>query len=270
MAEENTQSGLCEICMIKARKRFGQNFLCDQNVVRRIVSAIAPQKGQNIVEIGPGLGALTGSVLAIVGSMHAVEIDRDLIPELIDSCQASGDLVVHQADALEFDFCSLVEGNNKLRVVGNLPYNISSPLLFHLLEQISCIIDMHFMLQKEVVDRIVATPGVKNYGRLSVMLQYFCVCEKLFEVSPQSFRPAPKVDSAILRLVPHAKILTPAHDVKNLELVVKTAFNQRRKTLANSLKTLLTAAQMQAVDVDAGMRPERLTVEQFVKLANCL
>jgi 16S rRNA (adenine1518-N6/adenine1519-N6)-dimethyltransferase len=177
------------------RKRFGQNFLTDQNIVGKIVAAIAPLPGENLVEIGPGLGALTRPLLEKAKRMQAVELDRDLIPPLMENCQAAGELIIHEADALEFDFSTLGKPENPLRLVGNLPYNISTPLLFHLIEHVSIIRDMHFMLQKEVVDRMAADPDTPDFGRLSVMLQYHCKVEPLFTVPPGAFNPRPKVDS---------------------------------------------------------------------------
>jgi len=189
--------------MHKARKRFGQNFLHDPQVIQRIVNSIRPRAGQTMVEIGPGEGALTRELLPILGQLDVVELDRDLIPLLQSACTQLGELRIHQADALKFDFCQLSPGPAQLRVVGNLPYNISTPLLFHLLGMSHCIEDMHFMLQKEVVERITAGPGSGQYGRLSVMLQFHCESEMLFTVGPGAFRPAPKVDSAVVRLIPH-------------------------------------------------------------------
>jgi len=253
----------------RPRKRFGQNFLHDQNVIRGIVAAIHPQAGERLVEIGPGLGALTEPLLAVLGEMDAVELDRDLVPRLQQ--QFAGALRTHNADALKFDFCSLLaEGGEKLRVAGNLPYNISTPLIFHLLEQSHCIRDMHFMLQKEVVNRLAANPGGGDYGRLSVMVQYRCQVEKLFTVPPGAFNPPPKVDSAIVRLTPYAEPPYPADDEKLLGRVVTQAFGQRRKTLRNNMKGLLDAAAIEALGIDPGCRPETLSLEQFVALANAV
>jgi len=253
----------------RPRKRFGQNFLHDQNVIRGIVAAIHPQAGERLVEIGPGLGALTEPLLAALGEMDAVELDRDLVPRLQQ--QFAGALRIHNADALKFDFCSLLEEDgDKLRVAGNLPYNISTPLIFHLLEQSHCIRDMHFMLQKEVVNRLAANPGGGDYGRLSVMVQYRCRVEKLFTVPPGAFNPPPKVDSAIVRLTPYTEPPHPARDEKLLGRVVTQAFGQRRKTLRNNMKGLLDAAAIEALGIDPGCRPETLSLEQFVSLANAV
>ncbi|MGB0714186.1 MAG: 16S rRNA (adenine(1518)-N(6)/adenine(1519)-N(6))-dimethyltransferase RsmA, partial [Gammaproteobacteria bacterium] len=221
----------------RARKRFGQNFLHDRSVIERILRAINAQPADNIVEIGPGLGALSAPLLDRLETLHVVELDRDVIPRLRVACHDSAALMVHEADALRFDFRPLAD-KGPLRVVGNLPYNISTPLIFHLLDQAPVIHDMHFMLQKEVVDRITASPGNKDYGRLSVMVQYRCKAEKLFTVGPGAFRPAPKVDSAIVRLTPYA---TPPVEVTDKDVfaqVVARAFNQRRKTLRRTFKSL--------------------------------
>lgn len=247
------------------RKRFGQNFLRDKDITAKIIAAISPKKNDQIIEIGPGLGALTTQLLPIVSEMSAVEIDRDLIPKLQASCKDLGILNIYQEDALKFDFCKL---GTTLRIVGNLPYNISTPLIFHLLDQIECVLDMHFMLQKEVVERLNALPGTKDYGRLSVMVQYFCEVTQLFTVKPQAFYPVPKVTSAVVRLIPHIKIPTPARDIKTLEKIVKQAFSQRRKIIQNSLKTIISAEQLSELNIDPKSRPEQLSVEDFVRISN--
>lgn len=256
----------------KARKRFGQNFLHDQGVIGRIIRAINPQPGQHLVEIGPGLGALTEELLeACEGRLDAVELDRDLIPVLRTQFFRYADsFTIHEADALKFDFASLKQDERPLRIVGNLPYNISTPLIFHLLSFNGLIQDMHFMLQKEVVDRLAAAPGDSHYGRLGIMAQYYCQVEPLFVVPPGAFSPAPKVDSAIVRLVPHTELPTPAKDVEMLQTVVRTAFGQRRKTLRNNLKTLIDAERLEQLGIDPGLRPERLTLEQFVSISDAL
>ncbi len=251
----------------RARKRFGQNFLHDRGIIDRIVRAIGPHCDDRLVEIGPGLGALTRPLLAAAGRLEVVELDRDLIPKLQAGCAGEGDLIIHSADALKFDFCALV-GNDKLRVAGNLPYNISTPLIFHLLEQAHCIRDMHFMLQKEVVDRLAAEPDNKDYGRLSVMVQYRCRVERLFIVPPGAFTPAPKVDSAIVRLVPYDTPPVQVNDFAALERVVAQAFSQRRKTLRNTLKGLLDAEAIEAAGIDPQRRAETLSLEEFAALAN--
>lgn len=252
------------------RKRFGQHFLHDQHIIARIVQTIAPTSDNHIVEIGPGLGALTTHILPIVKKMDVVELDRDVIPELLAACEALGELTVHQTDALKFDFAALVTPTKKLRIVGNLPYNISTPLLFHLLKQAEVIQDMYFMLQKEVVDRICANPGDANYGRLSVMMQYHCTVQHLFSVKPGAFNPPPKVDSAIIQLVPHAKIPFQAKDTKLFADIVRTAFNQRRKTLRNCLRSFISVEQLTELNILPTQRPEELAVEDYVKIANTL
>lgn len=253
----------------KARKRFGQNFLHDPQVIQRIVNCIRPREGQSMVEIGPGEGALTGELLPILGQLDVVELDRDLIPILESRFSKLGELRIHQADALKFDFCQLSPGPAQLRVVGNLPYNISTPLLFHLLEMSHCIQDMHFMLQKEVVQRITAQPGTGQYGRLSVMMQYHCKTEMLFTVGPGAFRPAPKVDSAIVQLTPYRQPPVEV-DPHTLAQLVTRAFGQRRKTLRNNLKSLLDAHAIEAQGIDPNVRPERLSLEEFARLAQLL
>lgn len=242
--------------MHKARKRFGQNFLVDTKVVDRIVATIAPKSDDNLLEIGPGQGAMTLPLLEKLDQLHVIEIDRDLI-SLLESFDKSN-LIIHQGDAMKFDLSVLP---NPIRVVGNLPYNISSPILFHLLQNRALVQDMTFMLQKEVVERIVATHGNKTYGRLSVMMQAFFEVELIFIVPPESFDPAPKIDSAIVYLKPLAKPLI--EDTSILEKVVKVAFSQRRKTLRNCLKSLLTQEQ---TSIDLSQRAEMLSVADFIKL----
>ena len=253
----------------QARKRFGQNFLHDPGVIERIVRSISPKPEDTIVEIGPGLGALTEELLAANPRLQVVELDRDLIPVLRTKFFNYPDFHIHEADALRFDFSELaVDG--PLRIVGNLPYNISTPLIFHLLEQSGVVKDMHFMLQKEVVQRLAAGPGDNNYGRLGIMAQYFCRVQPLFEVGPGAFRPAPKVDSAIVRLIPHETLPHPARDLSMLQQVVRTAFNARRKTLRKALGTLVTAEELQNLGVNDGLRPENLTLADYVAIADYL
>lgn len=254
----------------KPRKRFGQNFLHDKMVIQRIVNSINPRQGDHIVEIGPGEGALTELVLDKIGAMDVIELDRDLIPLLKIRFVMQEGLTIHQADALKFDFCQLQQGEKKLRIIGNLPYNISTPLLFHLLDNSHCIQDMHFMLQKEVVDRIVAKPGDTSYGRLGIMLQYFCRAEYVFTVKPGAFRPAPKVDSAIVRLIPHAKPPVEINNFDEFSKLVNYCFTQRRKTLRNILKGQLEVSQIEALNIEPTIRPERLSLEDFTKLANAI
>jgi 16S rRNA (adenine1518-N6/adenine1519-N6)-dimethyltransferase len=253
--------------VFRARKRFGQHFLHDPGVLARIVAAIDPKPGQRLVEIGPGRGALTLPLLERCGRLDAIEIDRDLVPGLQARAAAAGTLVVHVADALEFDFAALRGSGDKLRVCGNLPYNISTPLLFHLLGSRAAIEDMHFMLQKEVVDRMVAPPGGKDYGRLTVMLAAACRAESLFRVGRGAFQPPPAVDSAVVRLVPHAADPFPLPDAARFARVVAAAFSMRRKTLRNSLRGLVDEAGFAAAGVAADRRPETLAPAEFARLA---
>ena len=252
----------------KPRKRFGQNFLTDERVVHSIVSAISPHSDEQLVEIGPGLGALTRWLLQECGRLDVVELDRNLVEMLRTKFAAEKKLHIHSGDALKFDFSSLVDGG-RLRVIGNLPYNISTPLLFHLFEQSVCIKDMHFMLQKEVVERLCAEPGTKEYGRLSVMARYYCDMEPLMDVYPESFHPQPKIISSVIRLVPHDKkpvSVTP--DILNR--VVAAAFSQRRKTLRNALGTLFTASEIESLGIDPSIRAERLSLANYGLLADWL
>jgi 16S rRNA (adenine1518-N6/adenine1519-N6)-dimethyltransferase len=254
----------------RARKRFGQNFLHDQGVIHRIARSINARSTDHVVEIGPGQGALTADILASGCLLDAIELDRDLIPLLQQQFHNNDRFRLQQADALAFDFSSLQNDQQKLRVVGNLPYNISTPLIFHLLSHRQLIQDMHFMLQLEVVNRLVATPGNKNYGRLSVMAQYYCEIQSMFEVPPEAFDPKPKVQSAIVRLSPYQQLPCPADNVETLQTLLRIAFNQRRKTLRNSLKTLVTSEQLEALAIDPMARPETLTLQQFVNLSNAI
>jgi 16S rRNA (adenine1518-N6/adenine1519-N6)-dimethyltransferase len=253
--------------MSRARKRFGQHFLHDPGVLRRIVEAIDPQPGDRLVEIGPGRGALTLPLLERTRRLEAIEIDRDLASGLAARVEGRGELVLHIGDVLEVDFAALRGAGPKLRVCGNLPYNISTPLLFHLLATRDVIADMHFMLQKEVVDRIVARPGGKEYGRLTVMLAAACAAESLFRVGRGAFQPPPAVESAVLRLVPHATDPFPLPDRDRFARLVAAAFSQRRKTLRNSLRGLVDAAGFAAAAVDADRRPETLSPAEFARLA---
>ncbi len=261
---------MSELYQHRARKRFGQNFLHDAGVIHRILRAIHAREGQRLLEIGPGQGALTEGLLGSGARLDVIELDQDLIPLLKLKFGLESRFSLHQGDALKFDFASLVESGEKLRVVGNLPYNISTPLIFHLLEYAPVIEDMHFMLQKEVVERLAATPGGGDWGRLSIMVQYHCRVEHLFNVGPGAFNPPPKVDSAIVRLTPFAEPPHPARDPKLLERVVREAFNQRRKTLRNTLKPLLSVEDIEAAEVDPTLRPEQLDLAAFVRLANRL
>ncbi len=253
--------------MIRARKRFGQHFLHDPGVIRRIVAAIDPRPGERLVEIGPGLGALTRPLLEAAGRLEVVEIDRDVIPELQTRCAGAGLLVVHEGDALKFDFHGLAGDGPPLRLVGNLPYNISTPLLFHLLEAADRVRDMTFMLQKEVVERIVAAPGGGDYGRLTVMLATRCRAERVLKVGPGAFTPPPKVDSAVVRIVPLAAPPFPLPDPARFARVVATAFSMRRKTLRRSLLGVVDARAFVATGIDPGRRPETLAAAEFGALA---
>ncbi|QJQ94782.1 MULTISPECIES: 16S rRNA (adenine(1518)-N(6)/adenine(1519)-N(6))-dimethyltransferase RsmA [Halomonadaceae] len=254
----------------RARKRFGQNFLRDTGIISRIVRAIAPRPGERVVEIGPGQGALTQPLLEAAGALEVIELDRDLIPGLRVQFFNYPDFIIHEGDALKFDFAALKGEGAALRVVGNLPYNISTPLIVHLLTAGNAISDMHFMLQKEVVDRLAAQPGGPDWGRLSVMAQYRCRVESLFLVPPEAFVPRPKVDSAIVRLIPHDALPHPANDERLLFEVVRDAFGQRRKTLRNNLKGRIEAAELETLGIDPGRRPQTLSVEEFVRIANHL
>ncbi len=248
------------------RKRFGQNFLSEPDIIRSCIEAIRPHPDDLMVEIGPGLGALTKPLLQVLRRLHAVELDRDIVSWMQGHYPAEK-IVIHNVDALKFDFSTL---GDRVRVVGNLPYNISTPILFHLLESVTHIADMHFMLQKEVVERMVAAPSTPEYGRLSVMLQYRLYMEYLFTVPPEAFEPAPKVESAFVRAVPYAQRPHPAKDEAMLARVVTAAFGQRRKTLRNTLKGLLDDAGFAALGIDPQLRAENLGVEQFVAIANHL
>ncbi len=252
--------------MHKAKKQFGQNFLVDQNIIADIVRAIRPEAGDNMVEIGPGLGALTRPLLKQLDQLHVVEIDRDIIARL-KTDYPRDKIIIHEGDALKFDFATLP---SPLRIVGNLPYNISSPLLFHFASYAERITDMHFMLQNEVVERMVAAPSTPEYGRLSVMLQYRFYMEKLLDVPPQSFRPAPKVDSAIVRMIPLPADKIAVRDEALYAKVVTAAFGQRRKTLRNTLKDHLAEGDFALLGIDSQLRAENLGVAEFTRIANHL
>lgn len=254
----------------RARKRFGQNFLHDKYVIDKIVQAINPKATDALVEIGPGMGAITEPILEACGKLHVVEIDRDLISILRPKFFNFPDFHIHEGDALKFDFNTILEPGQQLRIVGNLPYNISTPLIFHFLAHHRIVQDMHFMLQKEVVERLASDPNTPAYGRLGIMAQYYCKVEPLFVVKPGSFSPAPKVDSAIVRLSPYDELPYPATDIKMFERVVREAFNMRRKTIRNTLKNLATAEQLEGIGIDTGLRPENLSLPDYVKIANYL
>jgi len=250
----------------RPRKRFGQHFLHDRAVIERILHAFDPRPGQVIVEIGPGRGALTLPLLERAGALHAIELDRDLAARLPALAAGRGDLIVHQTDALAFDFSALAE-NKRLRVIGNLPYNISSPLLFHLIEHAGTVEDMVFMLQKEVADRLAAMPGTKAYGRLSVMIQARFEVEHLLDVGPDAFHPPPQVHSSVIRLRPRPAGAIDLKDPQRFGLIVRSAFAQRRKTLRNSLRALIDETGFAGAGIDAARRAEDLTVADYVRLS---
>ena len=251
----------------RPRKRFGQHFLTDPAAIGAIVNAIGPRDSDRMVEIGPGPGAITAPLASRVGELHIVELDRDLARDLRRQFDDNDRVTVHEADALRFDFAAL---GPALRVVGNLPYNISTPLLFHLLDQRHAISDMHFMLQKEVVDRMAASPGTKAYGRLTIMLQAYVRIEALFDVGPEAFEPPPAVTSAVVRLEPIDDAEVAVADQRRLAAVVATAFSQRRKTLKNALSTVVTAGELEDLGLDPGLRPENVAVADWIALANRL
>jgi 16S rRNA (adenine1518-N6/adenine1519-N6)-dimethyltransferase len=256
----------------RPKKSFGQHFLHDRRYLDRIVASIAPKDGDTVVEIGPGEGAMTIPLLAVARRMTAIELDTDLIPGLQARAADVGELRIVHSDVLKVDFTALAHelGAERLRIAGNLPYYISSPILFHCVEHAAAIQDMHFMLQKEVVDRMAAEPGSKVYGRLSVMLQLACKVTPLFTVPPGAFRPPPKVDSAVVRLVPLPPEQLPKGDAANIYKVVKAAFAMRRKTLSNTLKGLVDEATIRDLGIDPRARAETLPPGDFVKLANAM
>lgn len=256
--------------MHQARKRFGQNFLQDGQVISHIVESFAPKPQEVCVEIGPGLGALTLPLLKKNPHLQAIELDRDIIPILLAKSKAVGDLTIYQGDVLQFDFHSLFKNNQKLRIIGNLPYNISTPLIFHLLEQLDVVKDMMFMLQQEVVDRMAAAPNSKTYGRLSVMVQYHCEVEALFVIPPEAFSPPPQVFSKLVRLVPHLQKPIVAQDELLFANIVREAFGQRRKTIRNSLKKIIPENIFERLGLAPTLRAENLSVADYVRLSNQL
>jgi 16S rRNA (adenine1518-N6/adenine1519-N6)-dimethyltransferase len=251
----------------RPRKRFGQHFLKDPGVIDAIIQTVGATKSDTVVEIGPGLGAITRSLATRAGTLHAIELDRDLIAKLRHEYAAAANVTVHEADALRFDYSSLGES---LRIVGNLPYNISTPLLFHLLNYRDCIVDMHFMLQKEVVDRMAASPGSKSYGRLGIMLGCHFQIDALFDVAREAFDPPPKVTSAVVRLAPLPAGTYAINDEERLSRLVATAFSQRRKTIRNSLSKVVDEVQLIDAGIDPGLRPEAISIADYVRLANTL
>jgi 16S rRNA (adenine1518-N6/adenine1519-N6)-dimethyltransferase len=254
-----------------AKKHLGQHFLHERGVVDRIVLAVDPKPGDTLVEIGPGQGALTFPLLERHGTLTAIEFDRDLLAPLAEAARTHGELRIVPGDVLGVDLTMLareLSSDGRIRLVGNLPYNLSSPILFHALDHAAAIVDMHFMLQREVVERMAAAPGSKVYGRLSVMLQAYCAVTSLFRVSPGAFRPPPKVDSAVVRLVPRAPETIGIDDPRRFAEVVRAAFGQRRKTLRNALSAVAGTATIEAAGVRPDARAEQLSVADFVRLAN--
>jgi 16S rRNA (adenine1518-N6/adenine1519-N6)-dimethyltransferase len=254
--------------MSKPKKYLGQHFLIDQQIIQKILMCMAPKLGDNILEIGPGRGALTQGLLSQVKKITAIEFDSDLIPNLIQNCTPLGTINIIQADALTFSLETLT--HDKLRIIGNLPYYIATPLLFHFLAQRNLIQDMHFMLQREVADRLIAQPGTPAYGRITVMIQYYARVETLFTVAPKAFSPAPKVYSAFVRIQPYEKLPHPAQDEQLFSTIVRTAFNQRRKMLRNSLRNILSDNQLNTLKIDPTQRAQTLTLADYVKLANAI
>ncbi|GAB3349310.1 16S rRNA (adenine(1518)-N(6)/adenine(1519)-N(6))-dimethyltransferase RsmA [Lysobacter tyrosinilyticus] len=253
-----------------AKKHLGQHFLHERGIISKIVQAVDPQPGDRLVEIGPGQGAITFPLLDRHHELTVIEFDRDLIFPLTEAARAHGTLEVIHRDVLTVDFSALAHNGGPIRLVGNLPYNLSSPILFHAMEHAAAIRDMHFMLQKEVVDRMAAEPGSKVYGRLSVMLQAYCRVTPLFTVPPGAFRPPPKVDSAVVRLIPRDPATIDVRDPAKFEAVVRDAFGQRRKTLRNALSQQCDAAAIEAAGVRPDARAEQIAVDDFVRLANSL
>lgn len=255
----------------QARKRFGQNFLHDQSVIQRIIDAINPQRDDHLLEIGPGQAALTRPLADSGARLDCVELDRDLADFLQKQFNNRDNVTIIQQDILKFDLASLTDGESRtLRVIGNLPYNISTPVMFHLLKRHPLIRDMVFMLQLEVVQRLAAKPGDKNYGRLGLMTQYYCDVQHLFNVPSAAFTPKPKVSSAIVRLIPHQQFPVSARDVGCLQTVIRTAFNQRRKTLKNSLKAIISEDRLKTLPLEMSQRPENLSLEDYVLISDAL
>jgi 16S rRNA (adenine1518-N6/adenine1519-N6)-dimethyltransferase len=250
------------------RKRFGQHLLTNPNTIINIVKVIHPKKKDRLIEIGPGYGAITIPVLKSVDTLHAIEIDRDIAKEVTEKCKNIVNLIIHQGDVLHFNFNKLASKNKPIRLFGNLPYNISTPLLFRLLEFSDLIIDMHFMLQKEVVNRITASAGNSNYSRLSIMIQASYKVESLFDISPNEFSPPPKVNSSFMRLNPTDEYQKQIKDYKLFSKLVETAFQQRRKTIKNSLSNLATEEQLINANIQTSQRPQEISIPQYIKLSN--
>jgi 16S rRNA (adenine1518-N6/adenine1519-N6)-dimethyltransferase len=252
----------------RAKKRYGQHFIHDKDVINRILDNIETDIKYTLIEIGPGRGALTFPLLSHIDTLHVVEIDKDLAELLESTEQSGGKLIIHREDALKLDFCNRFDGT--LNIIGNLPYNISTPLLFHLLDHSKCINEMLFMMQKEVAVRICSRPGNKEYGRLSVMVQSVCEVQQLFDVSPGSFTPQPKVDSTVIKLVPGSHLHGVLYSPDNLKIIVRAAFSKRRKTLRNALKGLIDEQGMTSTGIDPSSRPEEISVDSYIRLANNL
>ena len=254
----------------RARKRFGQNFLNDPSIIEKIIKAIAPDSVDKIIEIGPGQGALTELILGSDVELHAIEIDRDLAAYLREKNADKTNFHLHENDVLKVDFNSLLSVTQPARIIGNLPYNISTPLIFHLLNYLPGIKDMLFMLQLEVVERMAALPNSKSYGRLSIMVQYFCRVEKLFNVPPSAFSPAPKVESAIVKLTPHDHAPNELASPDELTNLLRQAFAHRRKTLRNNLSSLISADELESLNINPGLRPENLSLDDYVRICKHL
>ena len=254
----------------RARKRFGQNFLHDRGIIERIIQSIRPQAGDHLLEIGPGQGALTEYLITANAKLDCVELDRDLAKFLDKLYGSKPGFTLYQEDILKFDLAKLEADEHSLRVIGNLPYNISTPVLFYLLKSCALIRDMTFMLQLEVVQRLAAKVGEKNYGRLGLMLQYFCTVEHLFNVPASAFSPQPKVSSAVVRLTPHVKLPLQARSLENLQIVIRTAFSARRKTLKNSLKSIISEQALKALPLDISLRPENLSLADYILISDVL
>ena len=250
------------------RKRLGQHFLHDHNIIVRIIGAFRPQPEDTVVEIGPGRGVLTRELIPLCREVHAIELDRDLAGQMVREFAHEPRLRVYTADALTFQFYGICPAQDRLRFIGNLPYNISTPILFHVLDQLECVRDMLFMLQKEVVDRMSAGPGNKDYGRLSVMMQWRCRVEKLFDVEPNAFSPPPKVQSSLVKLEPHPRPPVDVTDPQEFARIVRTAFVQRRKTLRNSLSEILAGEDFERLGVDSRRRAETLSLDEFARISN--
>jgi 16S rRNA (adenine1518-N6/adenine1519-N6)-dimethyltransferase len=270
MKQENSVIRLANGLKHQARKRFGQNFLHDQQMIEKIVKAISPSQENHIVEIGPGHGALTKPLFESGADLDCIEIDKDLAKFIDNQFADQPNVRVYQSDILKFDLNILSDKDRTLRIVGNLPYNISTPVIFHLLKNHELIDDMTFMLQLEVIQRMASSVGQRNYGRLSLMTQYYCQVEHLFNVPSSSFTPKPKVVSAIVRLKPHQKFPVKVKDPKCLHVVIRTAFNQRRKTLKNSLKAIMPPVALEKLPIDTSLRPENLSLKDYAVISDAI